>query len=209
MIAEEKAIANGNFTNLPAYLGYCHQALQEKAQKLLSICTEEGSPRLQLDFGNFQMLSMLLQTRFSMCSSIREKMEVTFNHSIEDHGQALAKTPTIHIGKILRFQGVFNEQQSLTFTHILQEVNPYFTDKTIFALLFLSIVMNNDESRGMQNTCQYFIQRLLDQKYEGQNAEEILWFVKGKVVQLTNYLNAHMKPPSITEEPPMVPQIDV
>ena len=58
MIAEEKAIANGNFTDLPAYLGYCNQALQEKAQQLLSICTEEGSPRLQLDFGNFQMLSM-------------------------------------------------------------------------------------------------------------------------------------------------------
>ena len=192
MIAEEKAIACGDMTNFHTYYGYCIGALQEKSQFLLSIYGE-GSTPLKLDFGNFQMLSMLLQARIAMCSSIMDKLQMTMNKPIIDHDQTLVRTPTIHVGKILQIQGIFTEQQSVFFSNILKEVHPYFTDKNIFALLFLSIVLNNDASRGLQKTCQYFIQRLLGQKYKRQNAEEMLGFIKTKIIFLTNYLSETTK----------------
>ena len=122
-----------------------------------------------------------------------DKLQMTMNKPIDDHDQTLARTPTIHVGKILQIQGVFTEQQSVFFSNILKEVHPYFTDRNIFALLFLSIVLNNDASRGLQKTCQYFIQRLLGQKYKRQNAEEMLGFIKTKIIFLTNYLSETTK----------------
>ena len=194
IIVQETAIAFGDMTNFSTYQGFCQEALQEKSQMLLSIYGEGQAP-LQLDLGNFQMLVVLMQARFAMCKSIRDKLEMISNKSIVDHDQILARTPTKNIGKILQVQGVFNEQQSVNFCKILEEVHPYFTDKDIFALLFLSIVLNNDASKGLQKTCQYFIQRSLSQRYKRQNAEETLGFIKTQIIFLTNFLAETMAPP--------------